>query len=95
MKVNNLSNLNNIKYINNYTKNNQKTNDDKNLYNKDKCEISSIGKVLNTLSIEDITIDFNFEKDIKSLKERIASGNYKVDSKALAESIVNTMKGRA
>lgn len=95
MKVNNLNNLNNIKYINNYAKSNQKMKNDDKEVSSDKCEISSIGKALNNLSIEDSKVNFDLEKDIEALKNKVSSGKYVVDTKALAEKILDAMKGRA
>jgi negative regulator of flagellin synthesis FlgM len=95
MKINNSNNLNNIKYINSYKTNSQKQNNNGKSITSDKIEISSIGKTLNNLSIEENNLGLKGTKEIEALKNQIAQGKYKVDPKILAEKLMDTMKGRA
>lgn len=77
--------------INLYNKNNNKViNKGKVEKNTDRIEISSIGRSLHDYSLDDINIDNN--KKIAEIKSKIASGTYKVDSKLLAQSIIDIIK---
>ncbi|WP_294352339.1 flagellar biosynthesis anti-sigma factor FlgM [uncultured Clostridium sp.] len=77
--------------INLYNKNNNKViNKGKVEKNTDRIEISSIGRSLHDYSLDDINIDNN--KKIAEIKIKIASGTYKVDSKLLAQSIIDIIK---
>ncbi|WP_291572650.1 flagellar biosynthesis anti-sigma factor FlgM [Clostridium sp. UBA4548] len=94
MKINNTNNMNNIKYINNYKANEEKSKNTSKSQNGDKCEISSIGKVLNHFSIEENNLGIKDNKDVEIIKKQIAQGKYKVDTRALAEKLMSHMKGK-
>ncbi|MGV3024285.1 flagellar biosynthesis anti-sigma factor FlgM [Clostridium thermobutyricum] len=58
-------------------------------FNKDKIEISSLGKALNEYSINYNEVDR--EKKVAEIKEKIESGTYKVNSKELTKKILKYM----
>ena len=88
MNIKGIGTQNSINVYNiNSRKNIQSTNS---IQAKDSIEISNIGKVLNSYDASDIKID-NSEK-IQAIKEKIANGTYKVDSKLTAESIMKAIK---
>lgn len=88
MNIKGIGTQNSINVYNiNSRKNIQSTNS---IQAKDTIEISNIGKVLNSYDASDIKID-NSEK-IQRIKEQLANGTYKVDSKLTAQSIVNAIK---
>jgi len=95
MKINNLNNLNNVKYTNSYKANNQSLKNGEKNSKTDKCEISSVGKALNNLAIAGKDVDLIPKKDIEAIKNQISSGNYKIDSSELAQKLIDAMKGRA
>lgn len=86
MNVNNISKLNNITsiYYNSFV--NNKESEEK-IQNKDKIEISEKAKELS--SVFTLDIDDKTAKKIQELKDQIESGNYKVDSRKLAEKMIN------
>lgn len=94
MKINNTNNINNVKYINNYKANNEKTKNNEKSPKGDKLEISTAGKALNNLSIVNDNIDIKDMKEVERIKKQLEEGKYKVDSKALADKLVDIMKGR-
>lgn len=94
MKINNTNNINNVKYINNYNANNEKTKNNEKAPKGDKLEISTAGKALNNLSIINDNIDIKDMKEVERIKKQLTEGKYKVDSKALADKLVDIMKGR-
>lgn len=57
---------------------------------KDTIEISELGKYLNKVNANKEEVDIN---KINELKRKIENGTYKVDSKALAKKIIDSMKG--
>jgi negative regulator of flagellin synthesis FlgM len=60
-----------------------------NLENQDKVEISDLGKYLSKVSSEEEEI---LTERIKSIKQRIEDGTYKIDSNDLAKKIIEKMK---
>ncbi len=59
---------------------------------KDTIELSSAGKSLSALSLDDKLI--NSKDKIEKIKNEIYSGTYKMDSKLTAEKMMDIMKGR-
>lgn len=94
MKINNLNNVNNVKYINSYKSNDSKSKKGDASSSNDKCEISFVGKALNNLSIVNDNLDMKSAKEVEKIKKQIVEGKYKVDSKALADKLMDVMKGR-
>ncbi len=94
MKINNINS--NTLYINKYKNNEDKVNKSNiNLAKKegpDKCELSSVGKALNNLSIEEEIYGVS-DKKVEEIKASISTGNYKVDTKALTEAMMKAMRG--
>lgn len=89
MKVNNIPN---ITIINSYKKNSNIKSKDINLKMQDSCEISSLAKTLNSFSAEEVSK--SSEEKIQKIKNEIEKGTYKVDSKLIAERLVEYMKGK-
>ena len=88
MNIKGIGTQNSINVYNiNSRKNIQSTNS---IQAKDTIEISSIGKTLNSYDASDIKID-NSEK-VQMIKEKLANGTYKVDSKLTAQSIIKAIK---
>lgn len=59
---------------------------------KDTIEISSIGKSLSSLKIEE---GFeNSPEKIEKLRKEVSQGTYKADSKLVAKKILDNIKGR-
>lgn len=91
-----ISNINMSIYSNNYKTNENSLN--KNNMNegkentKDTCEISSLGRSLNKIIIEDVKLGVSSE-ELEKIKSKVLEGTYKVDSKTLAEAILTSMKG--
>lgn len=91
-----ISNINMSIYSNNYKTNENSLN--KNNMNegkentKDTCEISSLGRSLNKIIIEDVKFGVSAE-EVEKIKSKVLEGTYKVDSKTLAEAILTSMKG--
>lgn len=91
-----ISNINMSIYSNNYKTNENSLN--KNNMNegkentKDTCEISSLGRSLNKIIIEDVKLGVSAE-ELEKIKSKVLEGTYKVDSKNLAEAILTSMKG--
>ncbi|WP_050606971.1 flagellar biosynthesis anti-sigma factor FlgM [Clostridium niameyense] len=59
---------------------------------KDTVEISKVGKSLTAYSIEDKFL--SSKNRIEKIKKLIDEGTYKVDSKLIAEKMINSMKGK-
>jgi len=91
-----ISNINMSIYSNSYKTNENSLN--KNNMNgnkentKDTCEISSLGRSLNKIIIEDVKFGVSAE-EVEKIKSKVLEGTYKVDSKTLAEAILTSMKG--
>lgn len=58
-------------------------------FNKDKIEISSLGKVLNEYSTTYSEIDR--EKKVSEIKEKIENGTYKISSRELTKKLLKYM----
>ncbi|SHE57813.1 flagellar biosynthesis anti-sigma factor FlgM [Clostridium fallax] len=88
-------NINKIREINNTIKvynNNKVCKDKENILNSnnDKIEISSLGKKLSDMNIDNISI--NNDKKIEEIKKSIKDGTYKVDTSKLAEAMIKKIK---
>ncbi len=59
---------------------------------KDTVELSSEGKNLSALSLNDKSV--NSKEKIEAIKNKVLQGTYKVDSKLTAKRIIDIMKGR-
>lgn len=94
MKINN---INMSIYSNNYKTNEKSLNKSSITENKDNtkdtCKISSLGRSLNKIIVEDINYGVSAEK-VEELKRKVSQGTYTMDSKALAKAISIRMKGR-
>ncbi|MDP4088228.1 MAG: flagellar biosynthesis anti-sigma factor FlgM [Bacillota bacterium] len=58
----------------------------------DKIEISKLGK-----SLSDLALDGNFQlsdKRVEEIRNGISKGTYNVDSKQIAQKMINLIKGR-
>lgn len=89
MKING---VNSVNFQNYYKINSSKEVREKSLEAKDKIEISEVGKKLNDYGMD--IRDIDKEKRVKELRELIKKGEYKVDSKKLAESMIDTIRGK-
>ncbi|GAA0121419.1 flagellar biosynthesis anti-sigma factor FlgM [uncultured Clostridium sp.] len=89
MKINNTSN---IIAISSYKANKIKQEKTEEMKQQDSCEISDLGKTLNNFSNEEFS-GVSKEK-IEAIREKISQGTYKVDSKLVAEKLIEHMKGR-
>lgn len=58
----------------------------------DTCQLSSVGKELNRLSIEDDSFGVD-EKRLNEIKDQVNNGTYSVDSTVLAKAMMRHMKG--
>lgn len=90
MKINSVSITKGVNAYNLNKKNieNKQVNNNK----KDTVEISKVGKSLSAYSIEDKFL--NSQDKIEKIKKSIDEGTYKVDSKLIAEKMINSMKGK-
>ncbi|WP_010292443.1 flagellar biosynthesis anti-sigma factor FlgM [Clostridium senegalense] len=89
MKINSTSNFMAINSYKNVNKTVAKTNE---VSIKDSCEISNLGKTLNTMAATDLK-EAPTER-IEKIKAQIKEGTYKVDSKLVAEKIIEHLNGR-
>jgi negative regulator of flagellin synthesis FlgM len=89
MKINNTSN---IIAISSYKANKAKQEKIQEMKHQDSCEISALGKTLNSFSSGEFS-GVSAEK-IEKIREEISQGTYKVDSKLVAEKLIDHMKGR-
>ncbi|MBE6051337.1 MAG: flagellar biosynthesis anti-sigma factor FlgM [Clostridium sp.] len=77
--------------INLYNKNSSKiVNKGKIEKNTDRIEISSIGRSLQDYLLDDINVDNS--KKVEEIKNKIANGTYTVDSKLVAQSMIDIIK---
>lgn len=91
MKINGINNFNSINYykkvssnkVNNYDKETNKN-------NMDRIEISKESK---NLLENKINSEAYNEKKVNSIKNQVLNGTYTYDSKLIAKSIFNSMKG--
>lgn len=58
---------------------------------KDSIHISSIGKSLSPYSLDDKFI--NSKERVESIKKSVENGTYKVDSRLVAQKIIDNIKG--
>ena len=80
------------KIISLYNSNKKIQNKDTGKVNRDSIEISSLGKSLSNMSLDE-----NYEiseKRLEEIREEISKGTYKVDAKLVAQRMINLMKGR-
>lgn len=88
MKINSM-NTNNM--INAYSKQKQYVkNETVNKVFKDKVEISEDAKYLSKINSDNENIDLD---KVNEIKKKIKEGTYSVDSKNIAQKIINVMKG--
>ena len=78
--------------INFYKKNAVKTETKVATSKKDTVELSSAGKSLSALSLDDKLI--NSKEKIEAIRNEIKQGTYKMDSTLTAKKIIDIMKGR-
>ena len=78
--------------INFYKKNAVKTEAVVATSKKDTIELSSAGKSLSALSLDDKLI--NSKEKIEAIRNEIKQGTYKMDSTLTAKKIIDIMKGR-
>lgn len=90
MKVNNIS-MN--KLINLYDRKNQYNNTKKSTLERDRIELSDIGKKLSVENRNEI-MDEERENRVREIKNQIEKGTYNRDSKLIAEKILDNIKGK-
>jgi len=75
-----------------YTENSKKVTEKRTSEVKnDSVQISSLGKSLNTYSLDD---NFSMSaQNIEKLKAQVSNGTYKPDTSAIASKMMNTLKG--
>ncbi len=78
--------------INSYKKNTPKTEVKATVAKRDTIELSSAGKNLSALSLDDKLV--NSKEKIEAIKNKVMQGTYNVDSKLAAKRIIDIMKGR-
>jgi negative regulator of flagellin synthesis FlgM len=78
--------------VNVYKKNTVKTEAKVATVKKDTIELSSAGKSLSALSLDNKSI--NSKEKIDAIKNQVDKGTYKVDSKLIAKRMIDVMKGR-
>ena len=75
-----------------YKKNTPKTEPKVNVIKKDTIEISSEGKNLSDLALNDKSV--NSKEKIEAIRNKVNQGTYNVDPKLTAKRIIDFMKGR-
>ncbi|WP_298840760.1 flagellar biosynthesis anti-sigma factor FlgM [Clostridium sp.] len=75
-----------------YKKNTPKTEPKVNVIKKDTIEISSEGKNLSDLALNDKSV--NSKEKIEAIRNKVNQGTYNVDPKLTAKRIIDVMKGR-
>jgi len=88
MKING---INSSKPVNFYNKNNVEKSLKSETISKDSIHISSIGKSLSSYSLDDKLV--NSKERVESIKKSIENGTYKVDTKLVAQKIIDNMDG--
>ncbi|MDP4145958.1 MAG: flagellar biosynthesis anti-sigma factor FlgM [Bacillota bacterium] len=58
----------------------------------DSLQISSLGKSLSSMSIDNVKI--SADEKVEKIKAQIANGTYKKDAKLVAQKLYDSMKGR-
>ncbi|MGL4730131.1 MAG: flagellar biosynthesis anti-sigma factor FlgM [Clostridium sp.] len=89
MKINSTSNVMAINSYKNVNKAKVATN---NTSVNDSCEISNLGKALNSMATNNLGEAST--KRLEKIKEQINNGTYKIDSKLIAEKLSEHLKGR-
>ncbi|RMC99086.1 flagellar biosynthesis anti-sigma factor FlgM [Clostridium autoethanogenum] len=89
MKING---INSSKLVNFYNRNNVEKSLKSESNSKDSIHISSIGKSLSPYSLDDKFV--NSKERVESIKKSVANGTYKVDSKLVAQKIIDNIKGK-
>lgn len=93
MKINN-GNIHAL-YVNSYkTKENAKAENTKSNKDmvKDTCQLSTLGKSLNKLALEEENVGIS-DKEVEKIKNRVSKGTYTVDSQVLAKAMMAYGKG--
>jgi len=75
-----------------YKKTTPKTEPKVTVAKRDTVEISSEGKNLSALSLNDKSV--NSKEKIEAIKNKVMNGTYNVDSKLTAKRMIDAMKGR-
>lgn len=78
------------KVANLYSNNKKVTETKRDKTSKDTIEISSIGKSLSSLSVEENTV--NSSEKVEKIRKELAQGTYKVDVKLVAKKMMDAMK---
>lgn len=89
MKINNVS-IN--KVINIYDNRKQKIESKISKENKDKIEISNLGKKLSSLNCD--IIQKNSDKRVEEIRKEVQQGTYKRDSKLIAKKLMDVIRNR-
>lgn len=89
MNINKVREISNT--INIYNKNKVNKSEDIKKLSKDKIEISSLGKKLSDMDIDNFSL--NNDKRIEEIKKAIKDGTYKVDTNKLSKAMIKHIKG--
>lgn len=89
MKINNVS-IN--KVINIYDNKKQKIESRISKENKDKIEISNLGKKLSSLNCD--ILQKNSDKRVEEIRKEVQQGTYNRDSKIIAKKIIDVIRNR-
>jgi len=89
MKINNVS-IN--KVINIYDNKKQKIESRISKENKDKIEISNLGKKLSSLNCD--ILQKNSDKRVEEIRKEVQQGTYNRDSKLIAKKIIDVIRNR-
>ena len=89
MKINNVS-IN--KVINIYDNKKQKIEGRISKENKDKIEISNLGKKLSSLNCD--IIQKNSDKRVEEIRKEVQQGTYNRDSKLIAKKLIDVIRNR-
>ena len=89
MKINNVS-IN--KVINIYDNKKQKIESKISKENKDKIEISNLGKKLSSLNCD--ILQKNSDKRVEEIRKEVQQGTYNRDSKIIAKKIIDVIRNR-
>ncbi|AWZ48160.1 flagellar biosynthesis anti-sigma factor FlgM [Clostridiaceae bacterium 14S0207] len=89
MKINNVS-IN--KVINIYDNKKQKIENRISKENKDKIEISNLGKKLSSLNCD--ILQKNSDKKVEEIRKEVQQGTYNRDCKLIAQKLIDVIKNR-
>ncbi|GAA0782697.1 flagellar biosynthesis anti-sigma factor FlgM [Hathewaya limosa] len=89
MKINNVS-IN--KVINIYDNKKQKIESKISKENKDKIEISNLGKKLSSLNCD--ILQKNSDKRVEEIRKEVQQGTYNRDSKLIAKKLIDVIRNR-